>query len=834
MKRSFPLIFLLFIYFTFLGGSLYTFTSFPLKVFNHILVTLILGIWLVGKLRRKSPLPQTPLDWAIAFWLGVQLISAGFSIYPRFSFESLWQPITHALAFYLLLDLLPRHKGHLVKALYLSATVVCLIGLIEFASWYFGLPLLSQFGQSWPEISGWADPLPPYLYRLNFTLNGATSLSAYLAMLIPPALALRMTLRKKDDRQALTIWLVLAVVVEILAFSRGGILALVTSLPIFFALWFFLKSPDTGLVPRLKRLPKTAIMAVIGLVLVVGLLGLLVFRQRTTALLTGDQVRLDLWQSALSMAADYPALGVGPKLYGLAVRDYRNPQHARDQITTAHNLYLNTAAETGLLGLLAGAWLIAATARAAWRNWQAAASFSRRAGFNRRLRLAGVIAALVGFGVQSLVDTFNATQIILPLMLGVAYLISPGEGFRQVLSPLHLTWRPLAMLAILGLYVILLARWDVAQWHFQRASGLAQTGEFEAALAAIDQAAALDPQLTLYRFEQAYYQSRLAETEPAYLDQAIATYQAALQTENSNPTYHANLAALLQQGGDLSGAVTSLEAALTLVPGEPTLLLNLGYLYESQGDEDQAMTHYAAAITALPDLLDSGFWGSARQNQLMEVIQQQTRDHLLLSRLAQMKPDPAQAEVWARQAIREAPAQPDGYLALAEALLAQNRPAEALEILNEKALPLANEPQQGTVYRLRGLANYLLGNEMAAVQDLKTALFFSPFSQAQAYVTLGQIFEAQGRLEAARQAYGRAIPPNIISQNYDVVVYGRGARHPTLVPQLLDIGYGERHAETWLALSRLYETTGDVEKAQQVLDQFQLRYPYLSEPRATP
>jgi tetratricopeptide (TPR) repeat protein len=111
---------------------------------------------------------------------------------------------------------------------------------------------------------------------------------------------------------------------------------------------------------------------------------------------------------------------------------------------------------------------------------------------------------------------------------------------------------------------------------------------------------------------------------------------------------------------------------------------------------------------------------------------------------------------------------------------------------------------------------------------LKTALFFSPFSNAQAYFTLGQIYEAQGRDEAAKQAYSRAIPPKIIPQNYDVVVYGRGARHPILIPQLLDPGQGESDAEPWLTLLRLYRTTGETGKAEHVLEQLQLRFPYLS------
>jgi hypothetical protein len=222
------------LYFTFIGGSFYSDLNFSLRVFNQVVVSGVLGGWLFIKLRRREPFPRTALDVPVLAWLIVLFISAIFGLSPRFSLEKIWVSFTLVLAFYLLVDL--RRKGYtttVARAFYMSAAVVCLVGLAEFASWYFGLPLLSQSVQGWPAIGGLEHPFPPALYRLNFTLNGATPLSAYLALLIPPALGILLTTQDRDDRQAIAVWLALAFIVEGLSFSRGGILALLYPVPFY-------------------------------------------------------------------------------------------------------------------------------------------------------------------------------------------------------------------------------------------------------------------------------------------------------------------------------------------------------------------------------------------------------------------------------------------------------------------------------------------------------------------------------------------------------------------------------------------------------------------------
>lgn len=823
--KSFFLIFLLTVYFTFFGGSLYTLTNFPLKVFNHLLVTVILGGWLLRSLLRSGSgsLPKTPLDWPLLFWLAVQLLAAALSIYPRFSFEGLWQPLTHALAFYLIVDLRWTYGRQFVRALYLTGAVVCLVGLIEFASWYFGLPLLAGFQQGWPQIGGLLDLTPPYWYRLNFTLNGATSLSAYLALLIPPALALRLSSEDKDERQALLAWLILAVVVEGLTFSRGGVLALGVSLPVFFLGGWLLKRP--GWQSTLSLLPAKVVWGGLGLLLLAGLAGAGLLQQRLADHGSGDQVRLSLWQSAARMALDRPLTGVGPKLYGRALREYRDPAQARDQITTAHNLYLNTAAETGLLGLLAGGWLLGALAVAARRTWRA------RPDPAARLRLLGVAAALLGFGAQSMVDTFTATQIVWPVLLGAAFLIAPARpATGQAATPArHPRWVAIPLLGLLLAYALFLARWDLAQFRLRGADRLAAEGDLAGALAAAERARRLDPGLALYRFETAYYQGRLALSEPAYLPRAIDGYRSALALEATNPNYQANLAGLLWQAGQPQEAIRAMQRALALSPSDPVYLVNLGHFYEELGDEAQALEYYGLAGRQLPDLAGSGLWEPEMRQRVIETARGQTDDLRVLSALALAGGDPEEAKISAKKAIIAKSERRQPYVALARALLAQNR-FEAVETLVSEQLPAADTATRGSLYLLRGQARWLRdpANEAAALKDLKTALFIDPFANAPAYYYLGQIYEARGDLERAKQAYARAVPPQFVSQNYEVVLYGRTVGHPPLLLQLLPISQDEDSARPWLRLIELYESEGQIQEAALLKEQLQARYPYLS------
>jgi O-antigen ligase len=211
-----------------------------------------------------------------------------------------------------------------------------------------------------------------------------TWLAAYTALTVVVAGVWSLTARRPDHRLVLRVLTGLLLVVLILTFSRGGLLAVVVSVS---ALFVMRVGP---LLTARRNISRRALSAAIGFGALgtVALLGMIVASQ-TSGHATGDLRRVDMWSSSIRMLRDRAPLGIGPGMFGRAYRVYRDPAVVDDRIGTAHNLYLNTVAETGLVGTVVGAWIGIAFVRAWWDQWKDASR-------GRRFRLEAAFAALLG------------------------------------------------------------------------------------------------------------------------------------------------------------------------------------------------------------------------------------------------------------------------------------------------------------------------------------------------------------------------------------------------------------------------------------------------------
>ena len=830
------LVFGVIVYFTFIGGSFYSDLNFPLRVLNQIIVTALLGSWLLSKLRRGEPFPRTSLDGPFLAWLAAHFIAALFGLSPRFSLEKLWTPVTHILAFYLLVDL--RRKGHTVtvaRGLYMSAAVVCLVGLAEFASWYVGLPLLPQFVQGWPAVGGLRHPFPPISYRLNFTLNGATPLSAYLALLIPPALGIWLTARQRDDRHAIAGWLVLAFIVEGLSFSRGGVLALLVSLPMTGLGWWLARRGDDplpwkgacevlGRVLRRTRRPVAIGAIVIVLVLTV-LIGSTWLRGTFADRSGSTQFRFTLWDIALASFCEHPLTGVGPCNFGRSLLQRNDPALPRFQITTAHSIYLNTAAELGLVGLAAGGWLLLAVGRAWLVRWRSAS------GVADRMHVVATGAALAGLAAQCLVDTFTATPHVLPILAIAAFVLTDSKemGVRRHSAPILSQASNYMALLIVVLYIVGLAWLDSGQFYFQRSVNLAGRGNLTDAVVAAEQARRLDPTMPLYTFQSAYLQGRMAD-QPNALATAIGLYQAGLAAEPVDGRQTANLAATLWQAGNREAAIEALTRAIAVEP-DPIYLVNLGYFYQQVGEVDRAVETYGQALAKAPGLAASDFWqavvGQAAGwpdilNQAETAVQavqgDVTRWHL---EIALAQGDWPAASTYAQTALADMPGDCGGLSVLARAWFETGKISEAGD-LAQQAVD-ANRACSNA-YLVRGLVRQAAGDLAGAETDWRIAHFLG---QPQAAYYLGQLYQARGDTETAARFYASALSPSAVSMDVEITLYDRRAAFD-LLPPLFRIGVGAEQAKPWLALARLCEAQGNFEAARQIYQALLLEDPYLA------
>jgi hypothetical protein len=401
---------LLAIYFVFIGGSAYYTLIFPVRQIHHILVTVLLTLWLVAAIRRGG-LPKTPINLPIVVVIIIWVISAATSIDRRMAFENLWFPLTHMFFFFVLVDLFQRGRQRLLMEtqFMLSAAVVLLSGL-EAASWYFGLGIIPGTQIGWVDVIGSGAWLPLVPIRLSLAMNISTLLAGYVAPLIIVTVAWALTVRRQDYRRVLWILAGTLLVVLVFTFSRGGMLSILTAVGTL-GVFRLLQMPRVT-----HRIPAQALIGVagfVGVAVVVGYVILSLTQARSGN--TGDEGRLDMWRTATAMLQDYPVQGVGPGLFGRAFRSYRDPTIVQDKLASAHNAYLNTAAETGLLGIAASIWLAVTFLKAWYHNWQQSKSRGRK------LRLEAGLAALLGLGVHSMVDVFTITPIVLLLLLLAAY-----------------------------------------------------------------------------------------------------------------------------------------------------------------------------------------------------------------------------------------------------------------------------------------------------------------------------------------------------------------------------------------------------------------------------
>jgi O-antigen ligase len=133
-----------------------------------------------------------------------------------------------------------------------------------------------------------------------------------------------------------------------------------------------------------------------------------------------SEVRLDIWAPALSLIPKRPLLGCGPDVlqfcyypvYPTALRHIEAPNAVPDR---THNMFLDAAVETGLLGLAAFLALLGVTALTLWR-------LTRRAADPRhRLLAAALLAALAGHLVEGFFGIpIVATQLLTWCIAGMA------------------------------------------------------------------------------------------------------------------------------------------------------------------------------------------------------------------------------------------------------------------------------------------------------------------------------------------------------------------------------------------------------------------------------
>lgn len=788
MRRERLSFILLAFYLVLLGGSGYYYQLLPVRIFHHLIMTLLLGLWLLRRIRRGTGLPPTALNLALYGLVVIWFISALFSLDPRMGFENLWFPLTHLVIFFVIVDMFQRGRARLVMdTLFLVAAAVVMISALQVISAFFGLGIVRTAGQGWINFLGAGVPMPLDDMRIWLPLGVSTWVAGFVAPLIPITAAWALTVRARDQRMVLWGLFGGLVIVLILTFSRGGLVSVVVST----GLLTFFRLSHTAQAKRL--LSSRLVPFVIGGVAVVGLIAMIILSIGTIpGRQSGDAVRVDLWRSAGEMILDDPLTGVGPGLYGRALREYRTPELARDRLSSAHNAYLNAAAETGLPTILIGIWIAALLFRAWWAQRAAVPAH-----YGRRLRLEGMFAALIGLGVHSLFDTFTITANILSLCVIVAYCVVPLSKSRLTAPPKGHLLPAVAGLVIFLVYGVWFIPLDMAQARFQNSL---RGGED--ALTEAQAAVAIDPGLHLYSLQVAYLTGLEALDDPAKLDEAIGLYETVLALEPTWDTGWINLAGLYELRGDSEAALGALERARAISPFNAASL-NWARLAEQNASTppDDIRSSYVQGMRNNVYLPLSPFWTETELRRASlsdyvaatnsEIAYRVTAAHQLsdLESLVPAEPQTA-AEWWVV-----------GEYALTVDLDSQ-RAAEAFS----EAIRL--NPTNGDYYASRARA--LLGTDADAAQrDLNTARFLGTRYEYPNAIEV-QIAASEGERQRLRI---NALPVRIQSQEFEGVLFAGRRAGFDLLPSMRLPGPGAAALTPYYDLGAEFEAVGRTDDA---------------------
>ena len=327
---------------------------------------IIVVLWLREKVWTNAP-AWSMLRSALIFYLLAFLLTATFSISLERSSNELVFLVISMIALVLVSELAMVWPPHI----FLDA--------MRNASWLLivAIALITLFRAA---TGGDVRPPSPNVLAAVFNLLLLPSLVEFIEW----------------PRRALAIWIVAALALIFVTSSRGG--------------WFGLAAGLVTLAAHYR--PRLAAFWGQGakfwpLAVPVGAVAVIWQIARA-----GGTERFNFWLVAAAIFLRRPWVGAGPGTFNLFWSHLYPPPMW--QAMHAHSMIFNTAAEQGIVGLIALAVMALAVLRAAWRD-------------------VGLLAAVMAFSAHSLVDSLNvapAVMIVLAVLLGSRLLGSRLGGLN--------------------------------------------------------------------------------------------------------------------------------------------------------------------------------------------------------------------------------------------------------------------------------------------------------------------------------------------------------------------------------------------------------------------
>lgn len=608
-----------------LGGGFYGIYGSELRVVSVVLAAVALATWGVVAVRRPSWRPRSAISPAFALPLAAFALTTLTSERPRVSVEYLGYAVV-LVALYLLLRALMAHPGFRDRVSGFTVPLALGIGIAFVAA------CVGHWVDWWSAIGAVrVPPLRPFFESLTY---GNPSAVMTISVLLTAAAVAHVGVATRA-RQALVAGLVvLAAAVTLLSGSRAGWLAVALA-ALVVGIGALASPGGRGALRAALRTRAARVTALAVLVVGVGAALVAAPAVLLRAGAGGEDLRVTYLAVAGRMFAGAPLTGVGAGGW-VAGRIAATADGETDYyIPHAHDLYAQTAAEHGLLGIAAGGVAIA------WLAWLILGGLRDPSPARRRWAWAALFGTAY-FGAHQLLDFYaNMPAALFAFALPIAWLDATASRAIALRPPTTAVGRDArrilrgaaaaAAVGVLGVAAVGLVAQEAPAQAMSAGRVAAAAGDWSAALPLFRSAALADPSMPAYAFARGLAEAR--EGERATALESIA----GVATTDDLPVAWLDVAALRLDGGDEAGSRVALEGALRLGRQQPAVLFAAGALLERLGDAPAADAAWAATLRMLPSLAADSWWAEPSRASRWPGI----RD----TALAGMPPDAA-ADLW--------------------------------------------------------------------------------------------------------------------------------------------------------------------------------------------
>jgi O-antigen ligase/tetratricopeptide (TPR) repeat protein len=576
---------LLTLYLVFFGGGWFGLYVVELRITSITLAGIVLAAWAVVAWRRPEWRPKSAFFPAIGACLASLAIATSQSRYPRLSIEYLGYAVVLGALYLLLVRILAQPWFRARMATLVTALAI-VIGVLDVA-------LTVSHWIVWWGLVGriTVPPLRPEFESLTFG-NPAAVMTMSVLLTATAVASLGVATR---GRAILAVGLVLlSGVVTFLSGSRAGWLAVGAGLLVTIVVWLGSARGRDQARQVAARLLSTSVgrtavaLAALAAGAVAVILGPAILL-RTGA--GGEELRLGYLTAAVRMFQESPIVGTGPGTWVAQRINYTDPPTTDYYIPHAHNVYLQTLAEQGLVGAVAGAILLVSIVALIRR----AARYPKQTPW--------VLAAVFAFAFFAAIHTLdmyvNFGSVLFAAALPIAWLDATTEAPEPNRLP-TLAWIPAGLAVAVAVGFL----WTVETPATANAEAyaLANQGRWADAVAPAETAVNEDPDIPAYQVTYGLALARVGRDA-----ESAAAFRRAVLVDGL-PESWLNLAAEEHLLGHDSDAVIAWDQAMRLGYQRPAIAFAAGELAVRLGEEARAIDALASAVAEVPSLAADPWW----------------------------------------------------------------------------------------------------------------------------------------------------------------------------------------------------------------------------------